>query len=493
MKIVKQSFAFFLVFVMLVCACPVSISAASTNGEITVGNASGYPGDIVGVNVSMTKLPSDKFAYGVFYFDFGDNLEYVNTVQASVNVDGDIFWRYGNLVPSNPYDAITGSVRLNYDNGASPNFDYARDMVTIYFRIKGSAKSTDDPAKTSITLSNTNTDVYNSSQDKVQFDGVSGFVQVLDRNTELGEELLGHSLTLDGNISLNFHVDTENILSSDPEAVVNIAVAAKDGDIKYSEKLADFKGDANEKVISCSLPAFLWNADVSIQIVGTDGKKSATYTYSVKNYAQYMLSGNFKYRTDSLTDLCVALLNYGSYAQACFGYEAAEFANHDVRGESSLALISELVTAAYDDDIKASAVGSFASEIDSGLVYNGANVAVDSASAIRHYFTLEGDISNYSFEVSYNDGELKSYPISPVLIDGEYTVTIENIPAAYLDLPYTLTVKEKNNSDKIMIITYNVRMYMASIIKSGSADADLKNLVRAMYLYSEAANAYFGK
>ena len=83
MKIVKQSFAFFLVFVMLVCACPVSISAASANGEITVGNASGYPGDIVGVTVSMSRLPEDGFSYGAVNVVFGENLQYVSIAFAN--------------------------------------------------------------------------------------------------------------------------------------------------------------------------------------------------------------------------------------------------------------------------------------------------------------------------------------------------------------------------------------------------------------------------
>ena len=77
------------------------------------------------------------------------------------------------------------------------------------------------------------------------------------------------------------------------------------------------------------------------------------------------------------------------------------------------------------------------------------------------------------------------------LDNGTVAVTIANIPAAYLDNPYTVSVSSANGGEASLSVTYSVRSYMAHNLKSDVAG--LPQLIRAMYLYSTAADTYFGK
>ena len=485
MKTVKRIFVTLLVFSLLVCSVPFAVSAAG-EGAISVGNASGYAGDVVALPVTLTALPEAGFVSGTFVVSYGENLEYVNTVQYGTN--------YGTLIFAKPSEAGAGnSFNLVYSNNLISNFEYTGQMCTLYFRIKSGATSGDAAAKNTVSVSADG--IYNEDLDPVSFNFTSGVVTVADRSSALGESLYGHSLTLDGAIALNFHVSVGATLASDEDATVIYTINGTEV-LTVEEKLSECRTDANGNLIlSCRLPATMWSRTVSAQIVNGNGDKGDIYSYSVKNYALYMLSGNYttgdSAEDEKLKELCVALLNYGGYAQNYFGYfngSTEDLANGNVvSGDNKL--ISKLVKSSYDATIKTDDIASV-NGAATGISYYGVNVSADAATAITHYFAVEGNVADYTFTLSYNDGAEKTSELEAFETDGKYAVIIPDIAAAYIDLPYTVTAK--NNSDGTeFTVVYSVRSYMAHNIEG--APTAFANVIRAMYLYGEAANSYFGK
>lgn len=486
MKVLIRSFSVILAFVLSFCSCFLVVSAAE-NGVVTVGNAEGYPGDIVAVPISITSLPSKGFAAGTFLVSFGNNLEYVSAVQCDNN--------YGSLTFTRPSDASTEKNVVNivcFAGLADTNYKYTKQMATVYFRIKSDALPTDDISESTVSVSTS--DAINKDMTGVGFDCVSGVVSVAERNSTLGEALVGHSLTLDGEIALNFHVDVPDELLASETAYVEFSINGQQPTV-YTEKLSEFRKDNSGNVIlSCYLPSPMWSRTVSVRIYDSNGNYGDTYSYSVKNYAMYMLSGNFttgNVASDTaLKDLCVALLNYGGYSQKYFGYFADsddQLANGNViYGNNTL--ISELVTDDYDDVITNDNIARLEGEC-AGITYKGVTVAVDAATAITHYFAVDGKTEDYVFTLTSPVAD--ALVLAPFESDGQIAVNIGDIPAAYLDMPYTVTVTAVGGEDAGLSVTYSVRSYMAHNLES---DIDgLSDLIRAMYLYGISADSYFGK
>ncbi len=486
MKNINRCFIFLLACVLGISGCFVFVSAAD-NGVITVGNAEGYPGDIVAVPISITALPKNGFATGTFVVTFGENLEYVNAVQFEDN--------YGSLTFSRPSDASADKNSLNilcFSGLADKNYTYTRQMATVYFRVKSNALPTDDVSKNTVSVSTS--DSINKNRVKVGFSSVDGVVTIAERTSALGDKLVGHSLTLYGAISLNFHVDVSNELLTNENAFIEYTVEGKENTV-ITEQISECRKDDNGNLmLSCALPSPMWSRTVTARICDGNGNYGDTYTYSVKNYAMYMLSGNYTTgdsESDSaLKELCVALLNYGGYSQKYFEYfsdSEYELANGNVVfGDNSL--ISELVSDEYDSDIVSDNTASFGGEC-AGITYHGVNVAVDAATAITHYFDVDGNIADYVFTLTSPVSE--DTVLSPFVSDGKIAVKINDIPAAYLDVPYTVTISSVNGDGGIVTVTYSVRGYMAHNLNN--SDDGLCDLIRAMYLYSVAADAYFGK
>ncbi|MCR4644358.1 MAG: hypothetical protein K5695_02980 [Oscillospiraceae bacterium] len=70
--------------------------------------------------------------------------------------------------------------------------------------------------------------------------------------------------------------------------------------------------------------------------------------------------------------------------------------------------------------------------------------------------------------------------------NGEYVIArIRGIKANELENDFT--VKFTGGS-----VTYNAMTYCRNVLNGGSDDENLQNVCKALYLYAEAANTYFG-
>ena len=321
--------------------------------------------------------------------------------------------------------------------------------------------------------------------------------------------IAGHSLSLDGNIGINFYLDpsvaglTVNEVTKDnlnytfawadvetTKAKVNVAEQANQKNFRVSE-------DGKYIIITCYVCAAEMTCGVNATFTlkgKTESKESKTY--SVREYCNTVLhpteewlnaykekypDGTAKcYR--NLEGLVEAMLNYGAMAQTKFGINTGTPDSSDTPGTSGK-LANEGVTYNPGDVTTAMLEKAIADANPNETAGNMNNVAAALGakwfstsliylddSTLRHYFVKATDAFNPS---AYTDNKSNYY----------YYVEKTGIPAAELDNLQTFTVGTES-------FKYSALDFVKGMITS-SADEDSKNLAKSLYWYNKAANAYF--
>ena len=120
-----------------------------------------------------------------------------------------------------------------------------------------------------------------------------------------------------------------------------------------------------------------------------------------------------------------------------------------------------------------------------GIKYTYVNLTLESVTTARLFFTVnEGTIDDYSFT-------LNGMPVTPFLTSNGYAVEIPNIAAKDLDLMNTVEVSDSEGV--CLTVRYSALSYAYLVVNTNNLD-DIKNIeaCKALYLYNQAANDYFG-
>ena len=148
------------------------------------------------------------------------------------------------------------------------------------------------------------------------------------------------------------------------------------------------------------------------------------------------------------------MADYGDYAKAYFSK-------------------NELIATPEMNNITADTLASYekqtSGELPDGIIYYGSSLLLESNTTVRHYFkAADGtDVSAYGFNKK----------------GGYYYKEITGISADKLGTAQSIAVDGYN-------VSYSPLSYAYAVLNSDSADESLKNLVKALYLYEQAAEAY---
>ncbi len=296
-----------------------------------------------------------------------------------------------------------------------------------------------------------------------------------DVDMGLGEHLYGYSITLDGSIGVNFFVElTDELLESNTAEMVFTVPNGSKTDTQTLLVKDVITDDSNKVVIGsktyykfkCSVSAKDMASTITAQLV--DGEKSGTeYTYSVKDYADYLLShtlGNAEYA--NAAPLVKAMLNYGAYAQEYFG-EGKPLADSYKAAMDDVSVPADF---AYNDTNI---------PLPDGVTFEGATLSLKSETTLSLYF--KGLPADTTFTCNAGN-EVQTEP------NGEYVVArIRGIKANELEKYYTVTFEDGSVTYNV---TYNAMTYCYNVLKDDTVDDNLQNVCRALYLYAQAAKAY---
>lgn len=271
------------------------------------------------------------------------------------------------------------------------------------------------------------------------------------------------SISLKGNIAINYYVLLSDKVLADPTAYMQFTMAnGQVIQVPVSQGEKKTMSGETYYVFSCAVNA----KEMTDQVTGQffyKGGSTKEHQYSIKAYADLILNTS---RDAKLKVLIEAMLNYGAASQLYFGYNTDKLAN------------SGLET----PDYSAVSIQGFTVPSNQGtelVKFQSASLILKSETTLRFFF-------NGKFTATYKGQNLE------VVKQGSwYYVDVVGISAKDLGSNVTITISDGTNTTDIVC---NPMVYCAAVLKNntGAFNQELKNTVAALYLYYQAAAAYFG-
>lgn len=291
--------------------------------------------------------------------------------------------------------------------------------------------------------------------------------------------LYGRSITLKDNIDVNYYMEmSDSVFEHD--AYLEFKIGGQTYKINASDAAEVNENGKTLYKFSCPVNAAQMSDTIETRIV-IDNNTKEEYSYSVKEYASELLSKSNEYPAETVK-LVKALLNYGTAAQTFFEY------NTDNPANGILSDADKAVDAADFDAYKAVIKADSPNGQNKGLSYYGSSLICKSEMTVRHYFILDNgsDINNYKFSYIDTDGYEVSLTPKKASDGGVYCVDISGIMACSLDKNYVCRVTGMDSS-QIIELNYGPLSYAYSVANDKDSSIELKNLMNALYMYSEMA------
>jgi len=294
------------------------------------------------------------------------------------------------------------------------------------------------------------------------------------------------SLTLNGYVEVNFYVSVPEDQLKD--TVIHIS---RNGKNEKTFNAADITIETTAEGIrrqkySYPLTALEMRDKVLLTVTDKEGKvknlesekgKSFAngYEYSVAKYIE-IARKHYGSNTE-LMELLNRMDQYGQWAQKSAEYEAGS-------------LNPEVIP---DDEVSLGTLSGYKyiPEGDVTSINMTASLTLDSGTDVNFYFVLpkEEDISNCTVTIDGKSAEV--IKDSETETGVKYKVSVKNIAAMNLNKTHKL---ELVRGEEKIGLTYSALSYAYSILKTNTesaVDSNLVNLVKALYLYWQAADTYF--
>lgn len=286
------------------------------------------------------------------------------------------------------------------------------------------------------------------------------YTAAYDFDNDFGARLVGHSLSLDGDIAVNFYMElSDEIVANKDTAYMHFTIPIGGGtteqDMLVKDAVVKTAGNKTYYVFKCSVAAKEIDSDITAQLFNGEDE-SDVYTYSVREYANYLLDHLEVAEYAQAEYLVRAMLTYGDHAEYYFDKTADK--PEDIE---DVTIPDEYPETEHNT-------------LPANVQFTGASLSLKSETTLSLYFESDQPIELTSEDhtvVTANSGN-------------EYVIRIRDIAAADLHQPITVKV---NGADAV---TYSPLTYCYKVQQANS-NAKLVNTVKALYLYWDAAYHYF--
>ena len=292
----------------------------------------------------------------------------------------------------------------------------------------------------------------------------------------IGAKLAGYSLSLTGNIGVNFYMELSNKIIADKDAYMQFTLPnGTITKVPVSEAQTNTTINAEKTYyrFPCEVASYEMTQDIKAQMFDGNGKCGKEYTYTVRDYAQYLIDHVDLYQ--DAYPFAVAMLNYGACSQKYFNKAVDELANKYLNNDELEipnrfdGYVDKFVAKKAENKV----LGQFA----------GLSMVLKSETTLNLFYEpKEGvDVSKLTFLV---DGK----EITPVKRGQYYILSLKNIRANELGNSKTFTVTDGTNT---LSGNYCAMMYCYQVLQAaeGTYADDLVTLVKAFSAYAYTAKS----
>ena len=305
----------------------------------------------------------------------------------------------------------------------------------------------------------------------------------------MGVKLAGYSLSLDGDIGVNFYMELSPSVVSDNGAYMEFTLPNGSNQIVYVNK-----GDSHAEtavidteleegktyyVFKCNVAAKEMNDKIYARIVTTQNgvikQTNPPYEYSVREYADAILDDTSGRYDKATKDLVYTMLVYGSTCQIAFDHNTANLADHGVN-------YSGYTSPGWTNRKNFKQPQSS----DNGISYYASALVLKTKTHERHYFIVTGDIDDYIFCINGKITEAHRYA------KVKNCCYIDSEPISSEDLGTSLTVQviKKADNQNIMHFEYSPLDYIDTAFKTYESGNKYYMQALALYEYFKSAETY---
>lgn len=355
----------------------------------------------------------------------------------------------------------------------------------------------------SYAYSNTKKNTYGDHQDADNDGKCDSCGAIIDG---IGAKLAGYSLSLTGNIGVNFYMELSDDVVNDESAYMSftlpngttskVYVSGTHEDGSTAATDTTVKDGVTYYVFTCEVAAKEMTSDIKAQMIGNNGEKTGkVYTYTVKEYADYILShtsaeDNYGRATVLLVK---GMLNYGGAAQKYFGYKTDQLASDGLALTEPVFDDTSIINFIKDEANKASITNYSDSD---KVTFKSAYLSLNSTTDLCVYVQFAEDVTVQEdmFAILLDSKEISKdqYEITKVNEENCYKITLHGIKASQLQKQYEFEVALPDTGPAVL--KYGVTSYAYTVMSSACDNINniesLREVVKALHAYGSCAQGY---
>ena len=321
----------------------------------------------------------------------------------------------------------------------------------------------------------------------------------------IGAKLAGYSLSLTGNIGVNFYMELSDDVVNDASAYMNftlpngttskVYVSGTHEDGSTATTDTTVKNGVTYYVFTCEVAAKEMTSDIKAQMIGNNGEKKGTvYTYTVKEYADYILSHMSAEESDiskATIQLVKGMLNYGGAAQKYFGYKTDKLASDGLALTEPVFNDTSIINNITNEANKAS-VKCANAKVTFKSAYLSLNSTTDLCVSVQ--FAEDVTVKEDMFAIWCNTDQISKdqYEVTKVNEENCYKITLHGVKASQLNEKYAFYVELSDT--EYAELAYGADSYAYTVMSSACDNINniesLREVVKALYAYGICARNY---